>query len=204
MTRNATICFVRITSFAFAGMLALGSVPAAAQQTDVTDNRVTVEDVAMTPLEDLNLAKDPIPPALLRARADIYENPGYSSCSELRQPIADLDAVLGEDYDTATPEEREMSAEKIAKQVVGSLIPFRGIIRELTGANKHAYEFSQAIIAGLSRRAYLKGLGQEMGCAYPIRPAENRPVAAVPDEEDGDEEGTVFYSTPVVQQTPRN
>lgn len=191
-----------MTSIAAAGLLALMPTPAAAQQTDVTDNRVTVEDVAMTPLEDLNLANDPIPPALLRAREDIYANPGYSSCAELRQPIADLDAVLGEDYDTATPEEREMSAEKIAKQIVGSLIPFRGIIRELTGANKHAYEFSQAIVAGLSRRAYLKGLGQEMGCAYPVRPAENRPVASTPDEGNGADGDTVFYSTPVVQQTP--
>src|SRR5690606_3851558 len=97
-------------------------------------------------------------------------------------------------FDTATPEERDMSAEKIAKQIVGSLIPFRGIIREITGANRHAYDFSQAIVAGLSRRAYLKGLGHEMNCDYPLRPAENRPVASAPNESGG-ADGTVFYST---------
>ena len=79
-------------------------------------------------------------------------------------------AVLGEDYDTAVLPERELSPERVAQQIVAYFIPFRGVIREVSGANRHEYEFRQAISAGLMRRAYLKGRGEQMGCAYPARP----------------------------------
>ena len=37
----------------------------------------------------------------------------------------------------------------VAKSVVGALIPFRGVIREISGANKHEREFQDAIMAGV-------------------------------------------------------
>lgn len=131
----------------------------------------------MTPLSDLNLARDAIPPTLVRARAAPYANEGYDDCTEVRREIGDLDAVLGDDFDTAPPEEREFSAGEIAQRVVAHFIPFRGIIREISGANEHEYEFREAITAGLMRRAYLKGIGQQMGCSYPARPAPPALVA---------------------------
>ncbi|AKH41338.1 hypothetical protein FHS61_003198 [Altererythrobacter atlanticus] len=188
MTRSVTGSLAR-RGFLLGPALALLPFPALAQQ-DVTDDSVTATDVAMTPLEDLNLRKDPIPPVLLRARDNPYANPGIETCSHVRQEIGDLDAVLGEDFDTASPDQRKLSAEKVAKQVVGSFIPFRGVIREVTGANKHAYEFSKAIVAGLMRRAYLKGLGQSLGCPYPARPATEEIIRLVAAQKEAEAERT--------------
>lgn len=146
------------------------SHPAHAQQ-DVTDRDPDAIDVALTPLSDLNLSRDPIPVVLQQARANPYADEGYSTCAALRSEIGDLDAVLGDDFDTAPPEERKLTPEGVAQRVVGFFIPFRGIIREVSGANEHEYDFREAIAAGLMRRAYLKGLGQAMDCPYPARPA---------------------------------
>jgi len=203
MTRNVTGLSARAAA-ALGVAATLVPAPALAQK-DVTDDKVTVMDVAMTPVEDLNLRKDPIPPVLLRAREEPYADPGFSDCAQIRQEVGNLDAVLGEDFDTASPEKRKLTAEKVAKQLVGTLIPFRGVIREVTGANKHAYEFSKAIVAGLMRRAYLKGLGQAMGCPYPARPQpqqvaqaeQARTIAPPPVERTAG--SPVFVSEPVVQ-----
>ncbi|WAT18157.1 hypothetical protein OZN62_00845 [Aurantiacibacter sp. MUD11] len=187
------------------------AAPAQAQE-DVTDTSVDAADVALTPLSDLNLARDPIPPILLWAQENPYANPGAADCEAIRVAIGDLDAVLGDDVDTETPEQRKLTAGGVAQSVVGMLIPFRGIIREISGANNHEYEFRQAIVAGLMRRAYLKGLGEERGCPYPARPMPAEMLADL--SEDGqlgepvsqDEEfvaadGTRFRSRPVVQST---
>ena len=69
-------------------------------------------------------------------------------------------------------EERKLSVGGVAQSVVGSFIPFRGIIREISGANKHEDELQDAIVAGMMRRAFLKGMGLKLGCAYPARPAD--------------------------------
>lgn len=126
----------------------------------VTDRDPDVRDVALTPLSDLNLEKDPIPPALLAAREAPYASEGINSCSAIRIEVGNLDAVLGDDYDTASPEERDItSPTRMAQRVVGMLIPFRGLIREVSGANSREFQFREAIAAGLMRRAYLKGKG---------------------------------------------
>jgi hypothetical protein len=86
--------------------------------------------------------------------------------------VQELDAVLGPDFDVATPAERKLTFGGVAKSVVGSFIPFRGVIREISGANKHAQDFQDAILAGMMRRAFLKGQGLKLGCKYPARPAD--------------------------------
>jgi hypothetical protein len=148
----------------------LACAPAVAQD-DVTQDDVSVGDVMLTPLNDLNLSKDPIPPVLIRAHAAPYDDVGLTDCTQVLQEIGNLDAVLGEDFDTAQRERDGASPEKMAQDFLGGFIPFRGVIRHLSGADQHAWEFKEAITAGLARRAYLKGLGQGMGCAYPARPA---------------------------------
>lgn len=186
------------------------SIPVQAQE-DVTNNRPSVVDVAMTPLSDLNLSKDPIPVVLLRARTAPYESRGIANCADIRREVGDLDAVLGDDFDTAAPDRRGLTATGVAQSVVGFFIPFRGIIREISGANSHEYEFREAIAAGLMRRAYLKGKGQEMGCPYPASPASEELVsrlqaAASQPSTAGrglgtTDDGTQFVSQPVIQKT---
>ena len=46
---------------------------------------------------------------------------------------------------------------------------FRGILREVTGAAGNDRALRAAFTAGMARRAFLKGLGQGKGCAYPAR-----------------------------------
>lgn len=149
-------------------LLAL-AYPAMAQD-NVTDNSPGAREVALTPLSDLNLARDPIPEILVWARENTYDSTGMDRCDNIRIGIGDLDAVLGDDVDAGSEEDGRLNPGSLAQSVVGMFIPFRGIIREVSGANSHEYEFRRAIAAGLMRRAYLKGLGEARGCDYPARP----------------------------------
>lgn len=157
------------------------------EQKPVTDRTVTATDVAKTPLADLNLSKDPIPQILLDAEKDPYTTAGLRKCPQYAAAIADLDVVLGADFDIATPEQRRLTAGSVAQAVVGSLIPFRGVIREVSGAAKHEAEFRQAILAGMMRRGFLKGVGLKLGCAYPARPADANVRARIAAQADADE-----------------
>jgi len=155
--------------------LVLASAPAIGQET----KPVTAQDVAMTPLSDLNLTKDPIPQLLLDAQAEPYKLAGLEQCSDYVAAIQELDAVLGHDYDVTTAEQRSLDVGKVAQSLAGSFIPFRGVIREVSGANAHAAAFLDAIRAGMARRAFLKGIGLKQGCAYPARPADAETKARV-------------------------
>lgn len=162
-------------------LIALGlAAPAMAQnQPRGLNNEPDAADVALTPLGDLNLRNDPIPPLLLAAREAPFDQAGIRNCADITRLVSDLDVVLGPDFDTEVPDEggRNISAGNIAQRLLGSLIPFRGIIREVSGANEHERDFREAIAAGMTRRAYLKGRGQGMGCDYPARPAtENEAI----------------------------
>lgn len=152
------------------GAAVLAGAPARAQD-DVTQDEVSAGDVMLTPLNDLNLSKDPIPPVLIRAHRAIYDDVGLTTCTHVLQEIGNLDAVLGEDFDTAQRERPGASPGKLAQDMLAGFIPLRGVIRHFSGADRHAWEFKEAITAGLARRAFLKGLGLGMGCAYPARPA---------------------------------
>jgi molybdopterin synthase catalytic subunit len=79
--------------------------------------------------------------------------------------------VLGADYDIAEEDgEKRLSEGRIGQSVVGAFIPFRGIVREATGAAENDRTLRAAYTAGMARRAFLKGLGIGKGCAYPARP----------------------------------
>lgn len=181
------------------------SAPLAAQD-NVRDRNPDAADVALTPLSDLNLARDPIPRVLWEARLDPYTNDALVSCAAIRTQVANLDAVLGDDVDATPVAERDLTAAGVAQGVVGMLIPFRGIIREVSGANDQEFEFRQAIVAGMMRRAYLKGLGEARDCEYPARPMPEAMAVRLGLRGTGDgseeaEEGVTpqFVSQPVVQ-----
>jgi hypothetical protein len=157
-------------------------LPAAAQ-TAVDQKNVTAEDVATKPLADMNLRKDEIPALLVQARAAPYDLTGLTRCSSLGAAVTALDAVLGDDIDLVDPkttaEKRGNSIGNIGKSLIGSLIPFGGVIREVSGANAAQREWNEAIYAGSVRRAFLKGVGQHKGCALPARAATTREAADI-------------------------
>lgn len=172
-----------MSRFASAGLLCLlgatlAAAPAQARKQDepAATAQPDAKDVAMTPITDLNLAKDEIPDVLLAAAADPYAADSIKTCKNIAAAIAELDAALGPDMDVADDDRDRISWGKVATSAVGSFIPFRGILRELSGAADHKRDFQVAIYAGAVRRGFLKGLGQQKGCAYPARPAKARVV----------------------------
>lgn len=167
---------------AFALLIGAGATSAAAQ-TVVAPSNVTAGDVAATPLENLNLKKDEIPPILLAAREDTYGVGGMRTCRAIGAEVGRLDAVLGPDIDVAADktrdEKRGNAMGQVAKSVINSFIPFGGVLREVTGAASRERQWQVALYAGASRRAFLKGYGQARGCRYPARAATAAQVAAL-------------------------
>jgi hypothetical protein len=106
------------------------------------------------PLRDLGLIQELAPEVLSRAVEQPYRVP--SDCAALRTELAMLDAVLGPDVDAAGP-----GGERF--DVLGELfgfvpgIPFRNVVRLLTGADARDRTVRQAVSAGLVRRGFLKG-----------------------------------------------
>lgn len=154
----------------------------ATAQTVVDPANIRASDVMLSPLSDVNIRKRAIPPALVAALANPYDLKGLKTCAGYTTAIMDLDVALGDDIDVATGQKTDMenvgnSAGVIAKSVIGSFIPFRGVIREVSGANAQQRAWDRALYAGSVRRAFLKGMGQSKGCAYPAAPATPQVVA---------------------------
>lgn len=140
-----------------------------------------VGQAVVTPLSDLNLVRADIPEPLRAAAQAPYGVPADSSCAALTAEIQRLDAVLGADLDTpptaANPSLLERGGTAAGDAAVGALrstaenvIPFRGWVRKLTGAEKYSREVAAAITAGGVRRAFLKGL-RAAGRCNPAAPA---------------------------------
>jgi hypothetical protein len=134
-------------------------------------------DVAKTPMTDLNLSRTEIPALLIEAEERPYSLQGLGKCAQLVAAVKEFDSVLGPDLDLPQSERARFSKGRIAQWVVGSFIPFRGLIRELSGANRQQREIGLAIQAGLARRGFLKGVGAARGCRYPASPATESIVA---------------------------
>lgn len=149
------------------------AAPALAQEPSrpFTERDPTAADVATTPMSDLNLRKSEIPAQLIAAQEKPYDMTGLDRCSRIAAAVGELDAVLGEDIDMPRLAQRGPSAGRLAQWAVGSFIPFRGAIREISGANAQERIVLAAINAGQARRAFLKGAGQARGCRYPASAA---------------------------------
>lgn len=143
------------------------------------DTGQRAKGIATQPLEDLNLQKDEIPPKLLSIQDNPYSLNGMKTCRQINAEIIELNGVLGADVD-ATEEARRKTADRILAVgggLVGSLIPFRGLVREVTGANAQQRRFEAAIYAGTTRRSYLKGTAKAKGCK-PLPPVTAAEVDA--------------------------
>lgn len=144
-----------------------------------------VTSAATAPLADLNLVKAEIPDVLRQAAANPYAAPMDKSCAAITAAVQSLDAVLGADLDTpqtaSNPSLIDRGSDAAGNAAVGALrstaegvIPFRGWVRKLTGAEKYSREVAASITAGTVRRAYLKGLGQAANCEAPAAPREKK------------------------------
>jgi hypothetical protein len=147
-----------------------------------------VGQAVTTPLSDFNLVQAPIPAVLREAHKSPYASPADTGCEHLAQQVQALDEVLGTDLDeppTATnPGLVERGSKEVGNAAAGALksaaegiVPFRGWVRKLSGAERYSKEVAAAIAAGTVRRAYLKGLGDARGCAVPAAPQHREPKA---------------------------
>lgn len=143
-----------------------------------------VKGAATTPLRDLGVEKTDIPEILLQALTDPYAKPPKNyGCAYLVALVRPLDDVLGPDIDLAPIDDENLvdrgKVLGVAADVASSaLIPFRGVVRKISGAEAHDRLVQSAYIAGSVRRAYLKGLGESRGCLPPATPSHERAGAA--------------------------
>lgn len=140
----------------------------------VSQTRAGLADAAMTPLEDLNLRRDQIPP-ILAGMGNPYEVPHDITCEQITAEVEQLNAVLGPDWDavkeadnsTVSDQAADVTSDGILKAVAseaGGIIPYRGWVRQLSGAKRHEAKVKQAINKGSARRTYLKAVGAMKEC----------------------------------------
>lgn len=123
--------------------------------------------IATQPARDVGVAKTKIPPTLARAREDPYSLEGMKGCQQLALAITELNDVLGPDFVVGS-EKRENRAGKVAeaggKTIINAFIPFRGLVREISGAAPAQRRLDEAVRAGYARRGFLRGVHQARGC----------------------------------------
>ena len=146
-----------------------------------TPEKSQVTDAATTPLSDLNLVRGTIPAVLVAAQKQPYFSPANQSCESLRTEVRGLDEVLGPDLDApaspTNPSLIERGSKEVGNAAAGALksaaegiVPFRGWVRKLSGAERYSRDVAAAIAAGTVRRAYLKGLGNARSCPMVVAP----------------------------------
>ena len=153
-------------------------LPAAAQTAPGEKDKPTTSralDAATQPVEDVNLKKDEIPQDLLDILDDPYSLKGIRKCAEVRAAVEKLDAVLGPDLDVEIAEDKGKKRADTVLRLSGNflsnlILPFRGIVREISGSAENQRRYRAAIVTGVARRSFLKGYGAAKGCKPPAAP----------------------------------
>jgi hypothetical protein len=122
------------------------------------------KDVVSQPAKDVGIAKNKIPPSLVEASNAPYSLAGLKTCRQLADAVRVLDAALGPDYSAGGPNDKVSVGKAAGGAVVNSLIPFRGVVREVSGAAAADRRLTAATQAGFARRGFLRGVHQTRGC----------------------------------------
>lgn len=136
-------------------------------------------DAASAPLGDLNISKADIPEVLVEAKKHPYLVPVSNNCVAITLEIDALDVALGPDLDEplakGEPSLFDRASGIAQDQAVGAvqrtaegLIPFRGWVRKLSGAERHSKRVTSSIMAGAVRRAFLKGVASAQNCTLRV------------------------------------
>ena len=166
-------------------LLLLSAAAAAMTLTGCAGQRVagqaapeTVTNAVISPLYDVNILRTKIPEVLLDAVDSPYSLPNPMTCAEIAARVRPLDEALGPDLDmdsngddTSLIEKGHGAALHALGDAASGVIPMRGWVRRLSGAEQHDRYVRSVIVAGGVRRAYLKGLGQTLHCRPPAAPA---------------------------------
>ena len=138
------------------------------------------------PLRDLNILREERSEVLQRATAAPYAVPatlanGAANCTAIASEILALDIELGFDVDVSRSEETRSTMTRLHSEAMASAsnaitdsigdlvgLPYRNVIRRLTGAARRDREMREAVQYGMLRRAFLKGV-RTRDCAEPER-----------------------------------
>lgn len=159
-----------------------------APQTSAEANTESLGSAVAAPLRDINVVRSEIPDLLKKAQADPYAPPS-PGCAPLKAEIDQFDAVLGDDYDDRSDNQKggdnlSRPVLSVVASTITDVIPMRGWVRRLTGAERHDQMVRDAIKAGFVRRGYLKGLYNAGTCKgdrlvyVAAKPAPPPPVVA--------------------------
>ena len=176
---------MKIASVTLAVIAALAASPALAAQ-----EKETIGDAMVQPLRDLSLIREKTPAILQKAAEAPYAAAG--DCALMRQEIADLDKVLGEDIGAVNDDGSTLVTSAVKSAVK---LPFSGIIRRITGAQKRDQAHEDALVAGVARRAYLKGAMTACTQAPPLVP-ETAAIPLVPETAPTGETAVVVATAP--------
>lgn len=150
-----------------AGMLLPFLLSGAALAQDKPSTLDKAGNIASQPVRDVGIEKEKIPKVLQEAVENPYAPLPSRSCRSLNIALGELNAVLGEDFTSGaeTNEDRTGKiAEAVGRTVVNSLIPFRSLVREISGAGPAERRLQAAVTAGVARRGYLRGLASAKDC----------------------------------------
>jgi hypothetical protein len=140
---------------------------APAQPSPLIQERDKAVGIVSQPVRDVGVKKSKIPPPLVKAVESPYGLEGLKTCGQLSGAIVDLNSALGADFAAGT-KYHENHAVKLAeaggKTVVNSLLPFRGLVREVSGAAPADRRYEAAVNMGYARRGFLRGVYLQRRC----------------------------------------
>jgi len=144
----------------------LASSPALAQnkQQSTTER---AGDIAEQPARDVGAVKTKIPPVLQNAAASPYSLSGLSGlskCTQIADAFDELGEALGPDFVQGVNRKKSRKVKVTGDTVAGLIVPFRGLVREVSGAASAQRELNAAVDAGFARRGFLRGVYQTRGC----------------------------------------
>ncbi|MGE0829350.1 MAG: hypothetical protein AB7O04_08370 [Hyphomonadaceae bacterium] len=175
---------VRLAAMGLA-LLTLGACASSGSRAEGDDDtrmertRRGITSAAATPLRDVGLIRPDIPDLLENLRYPYSTLTLAGGCPNVLYEIGQLDAVLGiETYQPAQQQnlsERGMDAASNAavdavEDTAGGVVPFRGWVRRLSGAQRADARYARAIEMGELRRAFLRGYGASLGCRFVVPP----------------------------------
>jgi len=131
------------------------------------DTRKRALEIGSQPGRDVGVMRREMPAILEEALADPYTLKGLKTCVQLAGEVRKLNEALGPDYIVGN-EVKENRAGKLAeaggRTVINSIIPFRGLVREISGAAPAERRLNAALDAGLARRGFLRGVHYKQRC----------------------------------------